>query len=387
VFEGKRCLTIFWRGASSGRLALVLVGVLILFSLAGATIPQEGLYAPGDIALWQKQHPTITALFKPVGFFRVFHSIPFLVTIFLLAVNTLTCTMVHFFKRGGISAFKGAEALKNSGFIILHLSLIALFIGGAWSSAVRMDGYIILTEGQSFKEEHRNYIRLVEGPLRQEKHKGFLLSLEKVHITYRQGKYPTEMTTGIKVGPAPKRMTAAEISVNHPLTYRGVDFTLDQVGFSPRLVIRDRKNGKILINSFVALKTFRNGPNREYRDFLPLPIFKNRVIVTLYPAYRTIEGKIEKTGEEPENPILLIEIEDHTGKTALSKYLPFKGKTGVGDHIFEFIGLRRSASFKVVEDPGYPLVLAAIWLGLIALILRYAPDLRGWFKDQTTDDR
>lgn len=377
--KAKKYLIILGQGLGSSRLALAVVALLIVLCIIGAMLPQESMYNPSDIAHWQEHHPFITTLLKPLGLFHAFNSIPFIITIILLGINTLTCTLNHFSKRGGIACFKGPDAIKNIGFVLLHLSLILLFAGGAWSASARMDGFIVLTEGQGFKEEHGNYLRLVEGPLRQEKHKGFLLSLEKVHITYWQGKYPTEMTAGIKVGPAPNRMTPAEISINHPLTYRGVDFTLDQVGFSPRLVIRDRKSGRILINSFVALKTFRYGPDREYRDFLPLPIFKNRVIVTLYPAYRTIEGKIEKTGEEPENPILLIEIEDQTGKVVLSKHLPFKGKTGGGDHIFEFIGLRRWASFKVVEDPGYPLVLAAIWLGLIALILRYAPDLRGWF--------
>jgi cytochrome c biogenesis protein ResB len=381
VSKAKKYLIIVWQGLGSSRLALAAVALLIVLCIIGAVLPQESMYNPQDIARWQESHPLVTALLKQPGFFRTFNSIPFIITIILLGINTLTCTLNHLIKRGGIASFKGPDAIKNMGFALLHLSLILLFAGGAWSASGRMDGFIVLTEGQGFKEEHGNYIRLVQGPLRQEKHKGFLLSLQKVHINYQQGKYPTEILAAIKVGLAPHRMTAAEISINHPLTYKGVDFTLDQVGFSPRLVIRDRKSGRILINSFVALKTFRYGPNREYRDFLPLPIFKNRVIVTLYPAYRTIEGKIEKTGEEPENPILLIELEDHTGKTVLIKHLPFNEKTEVGDHIFEFIGLRRSASFKVVEDPGYPLVLAAIWLGLLALILRYAPDLRGWFKN------
>lgn len=377
--KAKKYLIVLRQGLGSSRLALAAVALLIVLCIIGAVLPQESMYNPHDIAQWQEHHPLVTSLFKPLGFFRAFNSIPFIVIIIILGINTLTCTINHFSKRGGIACFKGPDAIKNTGFVLLHLSLILLFAGGAWSASTRMDGFIVLTEGQSFKEDSGNYIRLVEGPLRQEKHKGFLLSLQKVNITYWQGKYPREITAAITVGPAPHRMTPAEISINHPLSYKGVDFTLDQVGFSPRLVIRDRKSGRILINSFVALKTFRNGPNREYRDFLPLPIFKNRVIITLYPAYRTIEGKIEKTGEEPKNPILLIEAEDNTGKIILSQHLPFNGKTGVGDHIFEFIGLRRSASFRVVEDPGYPLVLAAIWIGLIALILRYAPDLRGWF--------
>jgi cytochrome c biogenesis protein ResB len=380
VSKGKKLLTIVYKEAGSARLALILVGLLILLSAAGAMLPQEGMHAPSDIARWQEEHTFLSSVMKPLGLFRAFHSLPFIILIILLGINTLTCTLTHFIKRGGIASFKGPDAVKNTGFILLHLSLILLFAGGAWSASARMDGFIVLTEGQGFKEEHRNYLHLAEGPLRREKHKGFLLTLKNVRIVYQEGKYVTKIAAGVEVGAVPGRMAAAEISVNHPLTYRGVDFTLDQVGFSPRLVILDKKSGKPLINSFVALKTFRKGPNREYKDFLPLPFFKNRVIVTLYPAYRIVENKIIKSGEEPENPILLIEVEGPSGEVELTKHLPFKGKTGVGDHMFEFIELRRWASFKVVEDPGYPVVWLAVLLGLLALFLRYIPELTRWFS-------
>ncbi|UCH95300.1 MAG: cytochrome c biogenesis protein ResB [Candidatus Aminicenantes bacterium] len=378
-------MTIFWRGASSGRLALVLVGVLILFSLAGAVLPQEGLYAPGDIARWQEQHPIITALMKPVGFFRVFHSIPFLVTIFLLAINTLTCTVVRFFKEGAISAFKGPKALRNIGFIILHLSLIALFIGGAWSSAVRMDGYIILTEGQSFREEHNNYLRIVEGPFRPEYHREFVVRLDKVKVTYQNKNYLIDMTSNLEFQMNKNnkdKVTKAVIKVNQPFTFEGVNFTQDQVGFSPRLVIRDRLTGRLLVNSYVALKTFRYGQEREYRDFLPLPFFKQQVIVTLYPSYIRVDGQVKKSGEEPENPILLVEMEDDTGQKVLQDEISLGGSITLGKYSLGFVDLRRWSSFRVVEDPGYAVVWIALLVGLGGFILRYLPELRGWFKEE-----
>lgn len=369
-------------------MALILVVLLILFSVIGAILPQEGLYTPSDISLWQEQHPFITSLLKPGGFFRVFHSIPFLVTIFLLAVNTLTCTLARFVKEGGISAFKGPKALKNIGFIILHLSIIALFAGGFLSSAARMDGHIILTEGQRFIERHDNYVKLVEGSFRSDHHRKFTVRLNKVKIKYEKKHFPIYIASDLsfqtntqKPGIMENKATRALIRVNQPFTFQGLTFTQDQVGFSPRLVIRDRLAGRPMVNAFVALKTFRYGPEREYRDFLPLPFFKQKVIVTLFPAHIRIDDQVKKVGEEPENPILLVEVEDETGQTIPKGEISLGGSIAIGKYSIGFTELRRWSSFRVVEDPGYTVVWIALLVGLCGFILRYLPDMRGWFKE------
>ncbi len=348
-----------------------MVGLLILFSLAGAILPQEGLFTPDDIARWQKEHPTVTALLKPIGFFRVFHAIPLLATIFLLAVNILTCTINHLIREGGRAAFKGAQAFQATGFLLLHLSLIVLFAGGSWSAAASMDGYIVLTEGQVFKEERNNYLRIVSGPLRSKKHEGFLVRLDKVTVRYAQERFPVEIASNLTIRESTGGMTAAAVKINHPFSYRGLAFTQDETGFSPRLVIRDKASGRLLVDSFVALKTFKKGEQREYRDFLPLPFFKQRVIVTLYPAFTA-----------GENPRLLVEREDKTGQVVSRHYLPFRGSIDVGDFTFAFTDLRRWSSFRVVADPGYTVVWIALWLGVVGFVLRYFQDLRRWFLDK-----
>jgi cytochrome c biogenesis protein ResB len=362
---------------SSWRLALVLVIIVILISIAGAMLPQEAQYTFDEITRWQEVHPVITTLLRPLGLFRAFHSVLFLVTVSMLAVNTLTCTVLRVlrvFKEGGITVFiKGPAALRNTGFIILHLCIIAICAGGVLSTGFSMDGLIILTEGQVFKEEHSSYIRLVEGPLRQEHHQGFLLRLAKVRVKYEKG-HTVEKAADVETRGNDASVEKAEVKVNVPLTYRGLDFTLDEVGFSPRVVIRDKKSGRLLVNSFVALKTFRDGQKRTYRDFLPLPVFlqkKQRIVVTVIPA----------PDREQDQPLLLVDIEDDTGKVKSHGQVPMNGTGQVGEYLFGFTGLRRCASFRVMEDPGYDVILIALWLGFIGILLRYIPDLRGWLKE------
>ncbi len=174
--------TAITRVIGSAKLALALIFLVMLLAIAGAIIPQEGLVWPRQIDEWQQNYPLMTGLFKPLGFFRVFLSIPFLLTIFLLALNTLTCTIRYFAEQGYWLAFKGPEALKNSGFMVLHISLVLILAGGCWSAAASMDGYILLTEGQIFQESHEHYLRLREGPFRKDVHKGFRFRLDSVNI-------------------------------------------------------------------------------------------------------------------------------------------------------------------------------------------------------------
>jgi cytochrome c biogenesis protein ResB len=115
-----------------------------------------------------------------------------------------------------------------------------------------------------------------------------------------------------------------------------------------------------------------------------MPFFKNKVLVTLYPAYELMGDEIKKTGENPENPLILIEMKNDKGNVVAKGRAALKEKVAVGDYEFEFAELRQWASFQVSNDPGYPIVCVALWLGLIALILRYLPDLRTWFAAETT---
>jgi hypothetical protein len=372
---------------SSSKLALVLVLVVIMFSLAGAVLPQQGAMDPVDIAAWQQAHPHISYVLRPAGLFHVFHSWPFLMTIVILGVNTLTCTALHFVRDGGLSILKGPGALQKLGFLSLHFSICLLLAAGAWSAAAKLDGYIVLTEGQAFTERHDQYLRLVEGPLHRENHRQFVAVLKDVRTRYEDNRYPTHIAASLEIISDNRKVAQGTIEINKPFTYDGVSFTQDETGFSPRLIIHDRKSGKLLLDSFVALKTFRAEQGRQYRDFLPLPFFTNRVIVTLYPSYSHEDGKLVITAQEPDNPLLLIEQEDESGRVVSRTELPAGEKAAVADHTFVFADLRRWASFRVVEDPGYLPVCVSLWLGLGSLLLRYIPDLQRLFSTESYTDQ
>lgn len=374
--------TILLNGLSSSKLALVLVLLLILLSIAGAILPQEGMLEPTEIALWQGTHPALTLMLRPFGLFHVFRSWPFLATIFLLGVNTLTCTVLHLLREGGLSVLKGPGAIERLGFLLVHLSLIGLLSGGLWSAAARLNGFIVLTEGQRGLLAHQDgSFRLLRGRFRPERDGEFLVFLKKVNIEYERKRYPITVTSNLEILSHGREAAEGEVKFNEPITYNGLTFAQRETGFSPRLVIRYKGSGRLLLDSFVALKTFGKGAEREYRDFVPLPFLKQRVIITFYPSFSRDNGTVRKGGDEPDSPLLLIEMEDGSGRVVSHGYLPAGGRLALGEYSFLFAGLRRWAAFQVVQDPGYPIVMVSLWLGMGALVLRYLPDLGRWFKE------
>lgn len=364
-------------GLSSSKLALLLVLLVMLLSLVGAVLPQQGGMEPAEIAQWQKTHPNITRILGPAGMFHVFHSWPFLVTIFVLAVNTLTCTILRFVKEGLLSALKGPAAVERAGFLLLHLSLIVLFVGGFCTAATGLDGHIVLTQGQRFTEQHDQYRRLVEGPLRPEHHKQFSVVLADVQ-TWFEGSTQVDAVATLEIFAYGRKLTGGVVKYNKPFSHEGVDFTLRDTGFSPRIVIRESNSGAVRVNSYVALKTFQTQQGSQYRDFLPLPFLNDITVLTLYPSHSFKNGSIVKTGEQPDNPILLIETKNRSGQIISSDYLPMGKQVTVGDFDFAFTDLRRWSAFRIVEDDGYPIVWAALCLGTAALLLRYLPELYNW---------
>ena len=75
------------------------------------------------------------------------------------------------------------------------------------------------------------------------------------------------------------------------------------------------------------------------------------------------------------------QIWDANDNVLEQKYLELGEKITLGNYNYKFKSLRQWASFKVVDDPGYPLVCFSLWLGLIALIMRYTKEIKSCFKE------
>ncbi len=373
-----KSLSVLLKIVSSGKLALAIVLILMIFSFAGAVLPQTDRVNPEDILQWQQDHTLITPVAKQIGLFHVFTSWPFMITLIALGVNTLTCTALRFVRDGGFACLTGPKRIEKAGFFLLHISLVILLVGGFITTALKLNGHIILTEGQTFVENHKSYLRIAEGPLRKESHKNFALKLNEITTEYQKAFYQTDVTSKLDVLEQGQKVKEATVKVNRPFTYKSFAFTHQDIGFSPRIEIKDKSTGRILFYSFVMLKTYDTENGKEYRDFLPLDFLENRTVITVYPDHVMKDGHAVKTSDEPLNPLIRIEAESQDGKIISKEYLTPGQEASMGEYVFKFADLRRWASFQVVDDPGYLTVCISLWLGLGALLLRYVPDMRKW---------
>lgn len=365
----------FLGGLGSGKLALALIALFMVFALAGTVLPQASQLSQNEFSTWQAEHPLATRIAEPLGWFDVFHSWPFLGTIACLTLNISACTVVRWRREGGFRSLTGPGSTERAGFLVLHLSLILLFAGGLWSSAADLDGKIILTEGQQFIDAPQNYYRLLKGPLRSERHTGMSIQLKRVDVQYLNQRRPIAISSNLVAISAEGETTTGVVRINYPFTYQGLSFTHDETGYSPRLEIRDAVRRTVLTDSFVALENTKTAEGNDHRDFLPLPFLKQRVVVTLFPNYARENGQLRKIGDAPDRPMLLLEIQDESGTTTRTAELELGKRTVLGRYTFAFTDLRRWSSFRVGNDPGYPLVCVALWVGLAALIMRYLPEL------------
>ncbi|MBW8036367.1 MAG: cytochrome c biogenesis protein ResB, partial [Planctomycetes bacterium] len=154
--------------------------------------------------------------------------------------------------------------IVDAGHFLLHISLVILIIGGFITTALKLNGHIILTEGQTFVEDHASYLRIAEGPLRNEAHKNFALKLNEITTEYQKAFYQTDVTSRLDVLEQGQKVKEAIVKVNHPFTYKSFAFTHQDIGFSPRIEISDKKTGRILFHSFVMLKTYDAENGKEY---------------------------------------------------------------------------------------------------------------------------
>lgn len=362
----------FMNMLASGRVAVVLLFLVMLISCIGAVIPQEGMVEPAKLLEWREANPVVARTLGPLGAFHTFTSWPFMVVIFALGLNTFACTANRF-------SVRGVHGVNEWGSLLFHISLLLLLAGGLVSAATRFDGSILLTEGQNFRGARHSYLQFSAGPFRRESRINLSLTLTGAeteagkggHLT-RERAYLTDEKTGVR----------HEVEVNRPKEHNGFTFTLGRTGFSPKLAIRGLASGRAEFAAFVSLKTFGDARRREYRDFLELDCTDGRLVMALYPDAVRESGKYVSTGGEKGNPVLHMEWSDEEGHKVAEQDAALGTSVNQDGYSYHFAELRRWASFKVVDDPGYPIVVVALWLGLLSLLVRYMSEMVEWFKKE-----
>ena len=240
--------------------------------------------------------------------------------------------------------------------LCIALGIMLIFI----SRMVRLEGEIVLTEGQELSEEHSNYTRISEGPLFRERHNGFKLRLNKVEVRRtKKGDVPDYLSL-ITIYPVRKSPVPinAEVRVNHPLNFKGFVIHQSRTGFSPLLMIED-KIGKSLINSYINLSTVKEDGSERYEDEILIPGKRERLVIWFLPVQG---GLFSAEGS------LYVTLKDGV-RTPATVRLERTGSKEIAGYTISFIDLKRWSGLQLVYDPFVPYIYAVFGIGIVLLFV------------------
>lgn len=231
------------------------------------------------------------------------------------------------------------------GFLVLHVSFIALFVGAVTIYATRTEGHIRLIEGQTWEGVADNVRRAAALRARPT-----TFTLASVEPEFQRGE-----ATGLKVEllMAPGHQMPA--SVNHPLEWGDTTILVTDVGVAPVLLLRDAQG--FTLDQVVA-------PADHDRP-TQVPMASGRYFVTIDPAVSKENFPIrEALGRVP------VDVTIREGATVVGR-----GRITAGQSI-EFCGARLAISdmrywsgLRIVAERGggilvlgyFAAVAGAVW--------------------------
>lgn len=331
---------------SSVKLALALLIIILACCIAGVTIVR------GERA-WM----------------LIFSTFWFNALLVLLVVNVAFCFFGRIWGR--------KMTLVSLGMILFHLSFVAILGGIVYNSLFYFRGTIRLTEGETLPNgdldsyDDSNRGRLFDlATLKGE------TTLVKMHSAYTVDGVEKRAVYEVIIGEGGRR-THDILYVTAPLKHRGFGYYNDNEGYSVLVILYD-KRGKELYGAHIPLQSLkqseeaylystgtREGPGTLAYPHSPVDPVMDLQVVYIPTTIKELAGdaafvvwphnEIRKDNDRP-----LAE-----GKVAVGK------RFRAGDHFLEVREVRYWAAMSVRYEPGKPIVLASLWVGLGGMIMTF----------------
>lgn len=214
------------RFLSSMKFAIVLLIILGLASIGGTLLPQGG-----QEAFYLDRYGTsLGGLILFLGLDNAYSTWWYIGLAALLVISLLFCVIlrvkpiISMVKRKSLKA-----ASKKLGSWLLHFGLMLVIVFFALSSAFAKD----------------TIVRGAPGTYQQVAETGIFIHFDDFEIPVSEGQYVDQYITDVHLTDVNNQpLTQAEISVNHPLTYEGIQFSQSSYGNALDLTIS--KEGQAL---------------------------------------------------------------------------------------------------------------------------------------------
>jgi cytochrome c biogenesis protein ResB len=312
----------------------------------------------------------IGAVFLPpqVGLEFIFSSLWFNSLLILLVVNVGFC----FFSR----IWRRKITPVTLGLILFHLSFVLIFTGIVYNSFFYFYGAMRLSEGETLSNTVPESYDLADwGPFFDHSRLTGMTTFLKLHTHYKVNGSDKGVANEISIHQG-NEQEQGFIYVTHHMNYNGLKYFRDRDGFSVLIVLYD-KQGRELYGAYIPLQSLpleegrylyttgtATGPgNIPFPQGPVSPRFNLQV--TYYPdpiQDRSGEVYFQMWSLGDEHSIQGDEV-IATGKVALGE------KLDAGDFALSMNEVRYWARMNIRYDPGLPVILTSLWIGLGGMIL------------------
>jgi hypothetical protein len=333
---------------ASAKLALALLIVILVICTGGAT------FLSGE---------------KAVKY--VFSTLWFNALLILLVINIVCCFSGRILRR--------RLTVVSFGMILFHISFVTILLGVVYNSLFYFRGTIRLTEGETLQSGDANsYDKFVHGRLFSFLRVRGETRLITVHHNYKVSAENKRSAYEIEVGDGSAKKTGV-IYVTHNLTHKGFTYYPEVEGYSLFVMLADA-SGKDIYGAHIPLQSLKQKdgsfiyatgskegaspfpfPQQHIQPFMGLLLGfvpspeMDRTGQVDYKAY-PIVGDDFKIGDEP-----ILEGQVKSGET----FHAF-------NHGLSIREIRYWVTMTVRHEPGKPVVLASLCMGLLGLTITTA---------------
>jgi hypothetical protein len=330
---------------ASAKLALALLIVILVICTAGAT------FLSGEKAVK-----------------LVFSTLWFNALLILLVINIACCFSGRILRR--------RLTVVSCGMILFHISFVTLLLGVVYNSLFYFRGTIRLTEGETLRSGDANsYDKFEQGRFFSFLRVRGETTLIKVHHNYKVGTENKRAAYEIEVGDGGAKKTGI-IYVTHNLSQKGFTYYPDAEGYSLFVMLADA-SGRDIYGAHIPLQSLKQKDgsivyvtgSKDGASPFPFPQQHIQPFMGLLLGFMP-SPEMDRIGrvEYKAYPIV-----GDNYKIADQPILEGQVKSGESFHAFNhgmsIKEIRYWVTMTVRHEPGKPVVLASLCMGLLGMII------------------
>jgi len=298
----------------------------------------------------------------------IFNTLWFNGILVLLVVNVAFCFFGRIWGR--------KLTIVSLGMILFHLSFVFMLGGIIYNSMFYFRGLIRLSEGETLPNgDYESYDHVSFGRFFDSAKLKGETTLITMHKGYKVDGVDKRAAYEIEVGEVGRKKHEI-IYLTNNLDYRGFKYFNDKEGYSILITLHD-KSGREFYGAVVSLQSLKQKGDqylyttgtKDGPEGMPFPQDPVKPLFVLQAAYHPAFLK-ERAGEAvfkvwPLDEKYYKKKPMVEGRAALGK------KIKAGDYYLSLKEVRYWVGMNVRYEPGQPIVLASLWVGLGGMILTF----------------